>query len=80
MIGVLLLKVVGVTAVERQGGVSKSREMVLTGQQQPRDQEGEGRKKGRGKRKGRIGGCRGRYRKTGINRSRVEEYSHGSAK
>jgi len=33
---VLLLKVVGVTAVEQQGGVSKSREMVLTGQQQPR--------------------------------------------
>jgi len=31
--------------------------MVLTGQQQPRDQEGEGRKKGKGKREGRKGGC-----------------------
>lgn len=56
----LLLKVVGVTAVERQGGVSKSREMVLTGQQQPRDQERERRKKGRVKSEGRKGGCRGR--------------------
>jgi len=63
--------------VEREGGVSKSREMVMLTGRQRRDQEGEGRRKGRSRRKGRKEAAEeGRNRKMGINRSRAEEYSH----